>query len=255
MRCTCFEFSTLLAGFLMKWAIGACYDGDMVWKCLAEMRAVGALLLLVFASIIAVGLEKASPVRNAAAHEAGPYEAAIVPQFAIEDFDGDSRPDIATVVEGRSGAANNHYRIRFQLSSGGSQNIDLTAPVGGLDLSSRDVNGDDVLDVVVTTAGTNWPVAILLNDGAGTFTASDPAAFPGAFRKSSKFWRALTEELHEASPAFFSRFFSSDLEVNYGTFSPLVELGVFASWSDRLETRDAEMSYLGRAPPSLKHTL
>ena len=57
------------------------------------------------------------------------------------------------------------------------------------------------------------------------------------------------------SPAFFSRFFSSDLEVNYGTFSPLVELGVFASLSDPLETRDAEMSYLGRAPPSLKHTL
>jgi len=239
----------------MKWAIGACYDVDMVWKCLAEMRTVGTLLLLVFAAIIAVGLEKAAPARNSASYEAGPHETGMVPQFAIEDFDGDSRPDIATVVEGRSGASDNHYRIRFQLSSGGSQNIDLTAPVGGLDLSSRDVNGDDFLDVVVTTAGSNQPVAVLLNDGAGTFTASDPSAFPGAFRKSNKFWSGLTEELREGSPAFFSRIYSSDLEGSDGTFSLPIEMGVLAKRPNRLETRDAEVSHLGRAPPLLKRTL
>lgn len=216
---------------------------------------MGTLLLLVFASIVAVGLEKVAPARNAPPHETGFHEAGIVPEFDIEDFDGDSRPDIATVVEGRSGAAGNHYRIRFQLSSGGSQNIDLTAPVGGLDLSSRDVNGDDYLDVVVTTARTNRPVAVLLNNGAGTFTASDPSAFPGAFRKSNKFWSGLTEELREGSPAFFSRIYSSDLDRSNGTFSLLVEMGVFAKRSNRLETRDAEVSYLGRAPPFLKHTL
>jgi hypothetical protein len=204
----------------------------------------------VFASIIAVCLEKVAPARNAPSHEAG-----MVPQFAIEDFDGDSRPDIATVVEGRSGSADNHYRIRFQLSSGGSQNIDLTAPVGGLDISSRDVNGDDFLDLVVTTAGTNRPVAVLLNDGAGNFTASDPSAFPGAFRKSSNFWRGLTEELPEASPALFSRFYSGDLEVSNGTFTLPIEIAVLARRSNRLETCDAEVSYLGRAPPVLKHTL
>jgi hypothetical protein len=218
----------------------------MVWKRFAEMRTVGMLLLLVCVSLIAVGLETATPARSTAHREA-----TIVPQFAIEDFDGDSRPDIAIVSEGRSGSAGNHYRIRFQLSSGGSQNIDLTAPVGGLDISSRDVNGDDVLDVVVTTAATNRPVAILLNDGAGNFTASDPSAFPGAFRKSSNFWRALTEELREASPAFCSRFFSSDLEASNGTFSLPVEAEVFARRSNHLETHDAEVSYLGRAPPRL----
>jgi hypothetical protein len=227
----------------------------MVWKCLAEMRTVGTLLFLVFASIVAVGLEKVAPARNAPPHEAGLHEAGIVPEFDIEDFDGDSRPDIATVVEGRSGAAGNHYRIKFQLSSGGSQNIDLTAPVGGLDLSSRDVNGDDYLDVVVTTARTNRPVAVLLNNGAGTFTASDPSAFPGAFRKSNKFWSGLTEELREGSPAFFSRIYSSDLDRSNGTVSLLIEVGVFAKRSNRLETRDAEVSYLGRAPPFLKRTL
>jgi len=207
---------------------------------------VGMLLLVVCASIIAVCLQMVTPARNCIRHEAG-----IAPQFAIEDFDGDSRPDVAIVSEGRSGSADDHYRIRFQLSSGGSQNIDLTAPVGGLDISSRDVNGDDSLDVVITTAATNRPVAVLLNDGAGKFTASDPSAFPEAFRKSSNFWRALTEELPEASPALYARFFSSDLEASNGTFSLPVETEVFARQSNHLETHDAEVSYLGRAPPRL----
>ena len=246
MRCTGFEFSTLIPGFLMKWAIGTCYHVNMIWKCFAEIRTVGMLFLLVFASIIAVCLETGTPARNFTPHEAG-----IVPQFTIEDFDGDSRPDIATVLEGPGGAVINHYRITFQLSSGGAQNIDLAAPVGGLDLSSRDVNGDDFLDVVVTTAGTNWPVAVLVNDGAGTFTASDPSAFPRAFRKSSHFCRAVREESPEASPALYSRFSSSDLDASNETFSIPVETQVFARRSNRLEAQDAEVSCLGRAPPRL----
>jgi hypothetical protein len=179
---------------LMNRGIEACYDACMAWKCFAEMRTVGMLLLLVFASIVAVCLETVAPARNGPAHEA-----AVVPQFAIEDFDGDSRPDIATVQDGRSVAVGNHYWISFELSTGGSQNIDLAAPSGGLDISSRDVNGDDFVDVVVTATGTNRPVAVLLNDGAGSFTASDPSAFPGAFRKSTNFWSGLTEELREAA--------------------------------------------------------
>jgi hypothetical protein len=218
----------------------------MVWKYFVEMRTVGMLLLLVCATIIAVGLETVTPAGSTAQHEA-----TIVPQFAIEDFDGDSKPDIAIISEGRSGLADDHYHIRFQLSSGGSQNIDLTAPVGGLDISSRDVNGDDSLDVVITTAATNRPVAVLLNDGVGNFTASDPAAFPGAFRKSSNFWRALTEELPEASPAFCSRSFSGDLEASNETFSLPVETEVFGRRSNHLEAHDVAVSYLGRAPPRL----
>jgi hypothetical protein len=221
----------------------------MHWKCLAEMRVVGLLLLLVSASIIAVGVEKINGPRKAIEQQAG-HEVGIVPQFAIEDFDGDSQPDIATVTDGASGAANNHYQITFQLSRGGSQNIDLSAPVGGLDLSSRDVNGDDFLDVVVTTAGTNRPVAVLLNDGAGTFTASDPSVFPGAFRNSSHFWRRVTEELPEAS-ALYSRFSSGDLGPSNEAFLIFVETQMFTRRSNRLDAHDVESSYLGRAPPRL----
>jgi hypothetical protein len=245
--------SNLARGYwvsLMKWIIEACYDSGMVLKCLAQLRTVGMLLLLVFASIVAVGLETLTPAQNAPAHAT-----AIVPQFAIEDFDGDRKPDIATVLEGRNGAVDHHYWIRVQFSSGGSESIDVAAPAGGLDITTRDVNGDDFADVVVTTTGTNRPVAVLLNDGAGNFTASDPSAFPGAFRKTNNFWSGLTEQLQEASPALFSRFFSNDLLSCNGTFSLPAEIGVFTRRSNCLEARDAEVSYLGRAPPYLKPSL
>jgi len=222
----------------------------MVWKYIAEMRTAGMLLLLVFASIVAVSVETVCPARTVA-----PREARIVPQFTIEDFDGDSRPDIATVQEGRSGAVDWYYRIKFQLSSGGSQNIDLTAPVGGLDLSSRDVNGDDFLDVVVTTTGSNRPVAILLNNGAGKFTRSEPSEFPGAFRKSYNFWSGLAEESREASPAFFSRFSFGDVRTGNATFARPVEISVLARRPDHFQTCDVEVSYLGRAPPILSWSL
>jgi len=124
-----------------------------------------------------------------------PTSTQVTSQFAIADFDGDSRPDLATVQAGVSSSWDTHYWIAFQLSSGPRQTLGITAPNGGLHITSRDVNGDDFLDVVVTTAWTNRPVAVLLNDGQGKFRASSPSAFPGAFTPSEKSWPALLMRL------------------------------------------------------------
>ena len=113
----------------------------------------GALLALCCAAIFSGKLQAAPPAQNY-----GTTSGRIAPQFAVADFDGDSRADSATVQVGTREGSASHYSIRFRLSSGwSSQNIDLTAPTGGLDISSRDVNGDDFLDVIVTTAWTNQP--------------------------------------------------------------------------------------------------
>src|SRR5216683_3210378 len=98
-----------------------------------------------------------------------PTSTQVTSQFAIADFDGDSRPDLATVQAGVSSSWDAHYWIAFQLSSGPRQTLGITAPTGGLQITSRDVNGDSFLDVVVTTAWTNRPVAVLLNDGQGRY--------------------------------------------------------------------------------------
>jgi hypothetical protein len=101
--------------------------------------------------------------------------------FAVSDFDGDNKPDLARVYSSGTIANSTRYSIEIELSSGSGQNVVLTAPFGGLRLESRDVNGDHFPDVIVSTAWTDLPVAVLLNDGLGNFKSLDPAVFPGAF--------------------------------------------------------------------------
>ena len=97
--------------------------------------------------------------------------------FAIADFDGDNRPDLATVETGLIGASHARYWIGFRMSAGARQMIGVNGPVGGLEIASRDVNGDNIIDLVVSAAWLKSPVAVLVNDGHGNFTVRDPAAF------------------------------------------------------------------------------
>jgi len=99
-------------------------------------------------------------------------------RFAIADFDGDQKPDLATVQVDQDDAIGTRYSIRLQLSAGEESAIGITGPRGGLELVARDVNGDDLVDLVVTTAIDSHFVAVLLNDGHGKFTLAKPGAFP-----------------------------------------------------------------------------
>jgi hypothetical protein len=101
--------------------------------------------------------------------------------FAIADFDGDRRPDFANIQAGQNSSGSSDYSIQIYLSEAGRQSIDLVAPVGGLLIEARDVDGDRSIDLVVSTAWRRQPVAIYLNDGHGTFSRAELAAFPGAF--------------------------------------------------------------------------
>jgi len=171
-------------------------------------------------------------------------------QFAIADFDGDRRPDLATVHVAQSSSGDTHYWIAFQLSGGSRQTLGITAPIGGLQLTSRDVNGDDFLDVIITTAWTNQPVAVLLNDGRGNFRASSPSAFPGAFTTSEKSWACTTDELKDATAVLLSRYPTRNCPEGSRFSSPRSVTGLLGLRASRNSLSSAVVSFLGRAPPS-----
>jgi hypothetical protein len=100
------------------------------------------------------------------------------PHFAIGDFDGDQKPDLATVQVDPYIQRDARYSIHLQLSLGTSSAIGLTAPFGGLVLSAKDVNGDSAIDLVVTTAVGHKLVTVLVNDGHGNFSVAKEGAFP-----------------------------------------------------------------------------
>jgi len=108
--------------------------------------------------------------------------------FAFSDFDGDLRPDLAVVQAGRSGPSLTDYWVQFHLTAVGSHSIRVVAPTGGLQIAARDVNGDHAPDLVLTTSWRELPVAILLNDGHGSFSLIDPAVYPDAFRGAKTSW-------------------------------------------------------------------
>jgi hypothetical protein len=121
-----------------------------------------------------------------------------LPQLAIQDFDGDRKPDIAEVRVERNDPHSTRYSINVRLTSGVDQSIGLTAPFGGLQITPRDVNGDNALDLIVSTTLQNEPVAVLLNDGNGNFSKAEPTAFAGAFSHSNT---SLYSASHQAVDA------------------------------------------------------
>jgi hypothetical protein len=106
--------------------------------------------------------------------------------FAIDDFDRDHRPDLASVQQIASSSSDTIYRIQFQLSAVGQQSLHLVGPSGGLRIVPQDVNGDDIPDLIVSAAWREESLAVLVNDGRGAFSLAVPSSFPRASGGSGK---------------------------------------------------------------------
>jgi len=108
----------------------------------------------------------------------GPVSGSGLP-FAIADFDGDGRPNLATVHPESNSSSLIRYRVQVQLGEGGLQSINLVGPSGGLRIAAGDVNGDGIPDLILSLAWRAEPIAVLLNDGHAVFSFADPSSFPG----------------------------------------------------------------------------
>jgi len=181
--------------------------------------------------------------------------AQVAAHFAIADFDGDSRPDLASVHVGQSSSRSTRYWIAFHLSGRSGQTVGITAPTGGLQITSRDVNGDSFPDVIVTTAWTNKPVAILLNDGFGNFTASNPSEFQSAFTASETTWSFAADEIRDdAAVLLISRCVPGDFRTEGRSSLPRRSTRLLAARSNSASLLASVLPFIGRAPPCRKRS-
>lgn len=170
-------------------------------------------------------------------------------QFAIEDFDGDLRPDLASIQVGQGDFSHTDYWIQLQLSAGGRQSIRVIGPAGGLTIEARDVNGDHAIDLIVGTAWFRQPVAIFLNDGHGRFSRAEPTEFPGSFSESKTNWGSA---LYQAIGAL-----GAPPQSCVGLYSKARALPQSQRGADSIAVPSAGyplssflVSHAGRAPPS-----
>ena len=207
------------------------------------MRFLSRFFCLLFFVGLLGGAAAAGDVPVAQAGSLGPNWS-----FSIADLDGDSKPDLASVQAGKSNLTGTDYWIQLQFSAAGRQTFQIVAPMGGLQIVARDVNGDHALDLVLTTAWRGQPVAILLNDGQGSFSRVGPDAFPGAFSESETGWHSNIDRAVETVgvPPQPREDVFSETEL----FLSLRLQARFSAGSDsRFSIAPFLISHLGRAPP------
>ena len=166
---------------------------------------------------------------------------------AIEDFDGDLLPDLASVESASDYSSPLIYTVQIQLHAGKRQSIKLLAPPGGLLIAARDVNGDRVPDLVVSSAWAGKPLAILLNDGKGRFSWMDPRSFPEVSNpERARSWQPPTET-DSAARSLPSA--AGDLTAGKSPSRPRSAEGFLSRPSSALDLSPLLVSLPGHAPP------
>jgi len=111
-------------------------------------------------------------------------------QFAIADLDGDRKPDMASVEVEKQQSGSTSYAIRLRFAAGTDSYIGVRGPLGGLRVAVRDVNGDDTLDLVLTSVVNPRVIQVLLNDGHGNFSVAQPGEYPELKEQGTQFLRS-----------------------------------------------------------------
>lgn len=215
-------------------------------KGLALTAVAGTLLLL--SSLLGLASSVAAAASSPPQTLPAPALAS-TSNLALADFDGDRKPDLASVEFNHFDASAARYWITFRLTTGGRQTVEVIGPLGGLDISARDVNGDAALDLIVRTAWQHQIVAIFLNDGHGHFAAAaNPSAFSADLGNSCSAWLLATRQGCEICVLSCPECSAGECQ-GAGRFSRPQALRLSAPSPGFRLSRFALSSSFGRAPP------
>jgi len=210
-------------------------------------RAIGRALLML---CVVVGVSCRADAAGDSTRHSQSSTLGINSFFAIADFDGDQKPDLAIVeVQKSSSSRITQYSIRFQLTAGVSQVFGVTAPSGGLQIVARDLNGDNALDVLVTTSLQHEQVAVLLNDGHGKFRLADASDFPAAIQENDRRWNSGTILLCDSSALIRIEYPAGELGCESKFDGPQSYFKSARPFDSQGSAKPSLFSLLGRAPP------
>ena len=130
------------------------------------------------------------------------------------------------------------------------QTVSFIAPLGGLEIIPRDVNGDQALDLVVSAQWLKGPVAVLLNDGHGNFTVTDPGNYPSAVLGQTLHWKVALEEVRDWAALPLVRGGNGQLRGNGNLYSACESSERIISEEFCLSAASFTSFRFGRSPPS-----
>jgi hypothetical protein len=167
--------------------------------------------------------------------------------WVLSDLDGDRNADLATARSGSHNANGYSQEVHIALGSLRQTSFRFISSGATVELSSRDVDGDNDRDLIVFEPLSSQPICVWINDGAGSFHEGRVADF-------RKLWS------ERPGPGWRSRFQSSSLLAasDERTQSLISSRGIAApgpvvrtrTWQNEATRPDASRSdFHPRAPP------
>jgi hypothetical protein len=89
--------------------------------------------------------------------------------WVLSDLNGDQNADLATARSARHDARGYAQEIRISLGVSQDTSFRFFSPGAKIELSSRDVDGDQDRDLVILEPLSRKPIGVWINDGAGLF--------------------------------------------------------------------------------------
>ncbi|MCU1339023.1 MAG: hypothetical protein JWO19_4604 [Bryobacterales bacterium] len=99
--------------------------------------------------------------------------------WVLADLNGDQNVDLATARSGRHDASGYAQEVRITLGAFQQTSFHFLSPSAKIELSSRDLDGDQDRDLVILEPVSRKPIGVWINDGAGYFHEGNLADFQG----------------------------------------------------------------------------